>query len=210
MPPSGPSGNSSCGKELGAAGQRRQQAADLLEVGGGDAGSSRCVGPRRPGAARRRRALDAGSFDPPFGRSIAIRRLSPHGKSNYGGAMRTDPSRRSAGRGDPDGGFGPHPDRDGPDDDQAARQAAAPPPSPRPRQARPAARPTAPTIQRPPPRLRAAAAGHRARRERRRGRPADRARHRKPRPLPAHLPGAGGRAVGPGRRRDRRSSRTRR
>ena len=136
------------------------------------------------------------------------RRLSPHGKSTTV-RHEKDCLARSAGRGDAVGGFGPGPDRD-----QAAAEArdggqtcATAPIAKSPaarqvgRRRRPSCRP--PGNAKPPappprrrPGLRAAAAGHRARRDRRRGRPADRARHREPRPLPAHLPGPGRRPVG--------------
>ena len=114
-----------------------------------------------------------------------------------------DRSGRPAGSSDDAGCDRPGPDR------RPSRPSPRPPPRP-PRRPKPLGRQVAgaaagrPSHHRPAPAgLRAAAAGDRARRNRRHARPAHGARQRDARPLPAHLPGAGGRPVRPGRRRDR-------
>ena len=104
-----------------------------------------------------------------------------------------------------------------------AQTATKPPPSPRPPPSRPrpaprrqpaaavpgqaAARHPAARAARAPSGLRAAAAGHRARRDGRRPDLPTVLEQRRARPLPPHLPGAGGRPVRPGRRRDRQAQR---
>ena len=156
-------------KELGAAGQRRQQAADLLQGGVGDAALLDLARPRRPAAARPWRALDAGSLGPPFGRSIARPWRSgacrPAATTNYGGEMKQIVPVVLLGAATMLAATAPGADRD---------QAAAKPARSRRHGGRrqPTARPprpaAGPSHHRPAPAgLRAAAGGDRARRDRR-------------------------------------------
>ena len=200
MPPSAPSGNSSCGKSSARLASDDEKAADLLQRGIVDAVLLDPPGlvdqlPHGRGALLMQ--VHWVLRWPQYSRLLALSGLlSRSSRVNLRWGDETDRSGRPAGSSD---------------DACRHRRWRRPRPSRRQARARHQAgrgdRPPggaaagAPSHHRPAPAgLRAAAGGDRARRNRRHPRPAHGARQRHPRDLPPHLPGAGRRPVRPGRR----------